>query len=119
MSEFVDDYKNVDWEKANCQDIGTNAFYILDDEPRRKLANKTEYARAVCAICPIQKECLEYAFKHEHYGIWGAMTSQERAFIKNGKLGGPSITAGLAELKSFGISLREVYAAAGEAKNEH
>jgi WhiB family redox-sensing transcriptional regulator len=119
LSEFVADYKSVNWEKANCQDIGTNAFYILDDEPRHKQAVKTEYARAVCAICPIQKECLEYAFKHEQYGIWGATTAQERAYIKTGKLGGPTVRDGLAELNSFGISLREVHAAARKAKDEH
>lgn len=119
MSEFGIDYKNVNWEQANCQEIGTNAFYLLDDTPRHKQAIKTEYARAVCAVCPIQKECLEYAFKHENYGIWGAMTSQERAYVKTGNFGGPTVREGLAELKSFGISLTEVYQAARKAKDEH
>lgn len=116
MPEFVVDYKNVHWEKANCQDIGTNAFYVMDDEPKDRRLVKTEYARAVCAVCPIQKKCLEYAFKHEQYGLWGAMTSQERAYIKTGKLGGPTVRQGLTELNSLGISLREVYATARKAE---
>ena len=119
MSEFNLDYNKVNWQEANCQEIGTNAFYISDDETRHKKIIKTEYARAVCAICPIQKECLEYSFKHEQYGMWGALTSQERNYIKTGKLGGPTVREGLAELKSFGIPLSEVYAAARKAKDEH
>ena len=119
MSKFAVDYKKIEWKKANCQDIGTNAFYLLDDLPRQKQTIKTEYARAVCAVCPIQRECLEYAFKHEAFGIWGGLTSQERHFIKTGELGGPTVRDGLAELKSFGISLAEIYAAARKAKNEH
>jgi len=119
LSEFAIDYNEVEWSKANCQDIGTNAFYILDDEPKDRRLLKTEYARAVCAVCPIQKECLEYAFKHERYGMWGAMTAQERAFIQTGKLGGPTVRDGLAELHSFGISMKEVYSAAKGARDEH
>lgn len=119
MSEFAIDYAEVEWRKANCQDIGTNAFYILDDEPRDRRLLKTEYARAVCAVCPIQRECLQYAFKHERYGIWGAMTAAERNFIKTGQLGGPTVREGLAELHSFGISLKEVYSAAKGARDEH
>ena len=101
-------YKKIDWEKANCQNVGTNAFYMQDDEEASKRLAKTEYARAICAVCPIQMECLTYAFKHERFGMWGGMTARERNYVATKTLGGPSVRDGLAELYSLGISLREV-----------
>lgn len=123
MSEYSIDsmdvwrsYKNVDWEKANCRNVSTNAFYIQDDEDATKRFAKTEYARAVCAVCPIQMECLAYAFKHERYGMWGGMTARERNYIATNTLGGPSVRVGLAELYRLGISLKDVLVALKVAK---
>lgn len=123
MSEYSIDsievwrsYKNVDWDKANCKQVGTNAFYMQDDEEASKRFAKTEYARAICAVCPIQMECLTYAFKHERYGMWGAMTARERNYIATHKLGGPSVREGLAELQRLGISLNEVLQALRKAR---
>jgi WhiB family transcriptional regulator, redox-sensing transcriptional regulator len=106
--EVWESYKKVDWEKANCKQVGTNAFYIQDDDDIKKRFARTEYARAICATCPIQFECLVYAFKHERYGMWGAMTARERHFAATNKLGGPSVRDGLAELQRLGVSLFEV-----------
>ena len=114
---FAENYNKVEWEKANCWGVGTDAFYIQDDERGAALKQKTVYARAVCSVCPIQRECLVYAFKHERFGMWGAMTYAERNYVATKKLGGPSVRAGLAELKELGISLQDVYAALKEAKS--
>ncbi len=39
-------------------------------------------ARAVCARCPVQEECLEYALKHNiEFGVWGGMSRKEREQI--------------------------------------
>ena len=113
---FAKSYNGVNWEKANCQEVGNNAFYMEDDEPANKRFFKTEYARAICAVCPIQMECLTYAFKHEHFGMWGGMTARERNYIATQKLGGPSVREGLAELQRLGVSLKEVYAALRRAR---
>lgn len=35
--------------------------------------------KAVCAGCPVKKECLSFAIENrEKYGIWGGKTSAER-----------------------------------------
>jgi hypothetical protein len=114
--DFVESYKSVQWEQANCKSVGTDAFYIQDDERGASLKKKTIYARAVCSVCPIQPECLTYAFKHERFGMWGAMTAAERNFVVTKKLGGPSVRDGLAELQDLGISLHDVYSALRKAK---
>lgn len=36
-------------------------------------------ALAVCATCPVRRECLEYALSvPERHGVWGGMTESER-----------------------------------------
>ena len=36
-------------------------------------------AKTVCASCPVQTQCLEYAVaSDERYGVWGGLTHDER-----------------------------------------
>ena len=36
-------------------------------------------ALAICATCPVQYDCLEYAFEADiRFGIWGGMTEKQR-----------------------------------------
>lgn len=117
---FADNYKKVDWSRAACEGISFNAFYTQDDERGTVLKSRTFYARTICAVCPIQRECLKYAFQHEKYGMWGAVTAAERYFLITGKLGGPTVREGLAELADMGISLFSVRQTLKEARsNEH
>ncbi len=41
-----------------------------------------EHARRICAECPVQTECLEYAlgYRIEH-GVWGGASERERRRI--------------------------------------
>jgi WhiB family transcriptional regulator, redox-sensing transcriptional regulator len=37
-------------------------------------------AKAICAACPVRRECLAFALQTEQtHGIWGGLTEQERA----------------------------------------
>ena len=39
----------------------------------------TEKAMAICASCPVQIECLEYALEaRERFGVWGGRTEKQR-----------------------------------------
>jgi WhiB family redox-sensing transcriptional regulator len=41
---------------------------------------QTAHAKAICAGCPVQAECLEWAQATEQpYGVWGGLDEQERA----------------------------------------
>ena len=39
-------------------------------------------AKAVCTICPVKSECLEYALQHRiEQGVWGGASERERRRI--------------------------------------
>lgn len=43
----------------------------------------TRYAKAICAVCPVQAECLDYALANdERFGVWGGTTERDRRKIK-------------------------------------
>jgi len=43
-------------------------------------------AKAVCAICPVRSECLEYAIANrERYGIFGGLNEGERRGLRRAK----------------------------------
>lgn len=55
-----------------CRDKDSDLFF-----PETKSAEAE--ALAICATCPVQLECLEYAIEAEiRFGVWGGMTEKER-----------------------------------------
>jgi WhiB family transcriptional regulator, redox-sensing transcriptional regulator len=69
----------ADWRsKSLCSELpleeADRLFY-----PRR--GDSTKAARALCARCPVSRECLEFALEDEHalrWGVWGGTSPQER-----------------------------------------
>jgi WhiB family redox-sensing transcriptional regulator len=44
-------------------------------------------AKRICQVCPVRKQCLDYALKyHEPVGIWGGLSPRERMDFRRGKL---------------------------------
>lgn len=42
-------------------------------------SSQVDRAKAVCATCPVQSQCLAYALdRYETEGVWGGMTYDER-----------------------------------------
>lgn len=40
-------------------------------------------AKAICARCPVRRQCLEFARTHEPgYGIWGGTTPEDRQRVR-------------------------------------
>lgn len=62
-------------ERAACRNALGGAFFV-DMYPRRGGAEITA-VKAICATCPVSKECLS-AGRDEEFGIWGGLTAQER-----------------------------------------
>lgn len=42
-----------------------------------------EYAKDVCAVCPVRATCLEYALTNRiEFGVWGGLTEEERRDLR-------------------------------------
>lgn len=67
-------------ERAACLAHPALLFFGFDEaeNPGEKRARE-DAAKAVCASCPVMRDCLEYALEtREPYGIWGGLTESER-----------------------------------------
>lgn len=100
-------YSEVDWDKAECKrsEIYTDLFYDIEEERSVNAYDHINAVRAVCVACPIWKDCLAYAFQNESYGMWGGMTSQERAGMDNPEKYPNQRARGLLALKQMGITV--------------
>nr|WSX53449.1 WhiB family transcriptional regulator [Streptomyces sp. NBC_00974] len=70
-------------EDAACQGLGARLFF----RPTRDRARDSEWgdaaAREVCAVCPVQGDCLRHALTAaEPSGIWGGLTERERRRLR-------------------------------------
>lgn len=73
---------SVGWrESAACQSAEPDLFFPLS--PHGQPTAETERAKAVCARCPVRRECLQFALAtRQAYGVWGGMSEQERRFAR-------------------------------------
>lgn len=63
-----------DW--GMCSQTSPDAFFPDKGQP-------TAAAKMVCATCPVQAECLEYALANdERFGVWGGLSERERHVLK-------------------------------------
>ncbi|MGC1512913.1 MAG: WhiB family transcriptional regulator [Acidimicrobiales bacterium] len=69
------------WQlKAACR--GPQAVAFFPPQHFERKADKRErerHAKAICASCPVQDACLQYAMEvGEAHGIWGGLNESER-----------------------------------------
>lgn len=76
-------------KNGNCLGSDLNVFFpYLDDFNNSRSENykvgkkNTILAKQICATCPVKDECLQYALRHESFGIWGGKTERERKRIR-------------------------------------
>ena len=61
--------------QARCRGAPVVVFFPDD--------RSIERARATCALCAVTDACLDYAMRRrEPHGIWGGLTSHERAALR-------------------------------------
>jgi WhiB family redox-sensing transcriptional regulator len=72
---------NWGWqEAAACRGEDTLLFFGPDGERQPERDIRERKAKAVCATCPVQADCLAYAISRpEKYGTWGGLNDEERA----------------------------------------
>lgn len=68
----------LDWQNyANCLGADADLFF-----PER--GSSTRKAKAICAECEVNFECLEYALQNgERFGIWGGLSERERRRVRH------------------------------------
>ncbi len=76
-----------DWQMdAACRGQDTSNFYHPENERGPSRARREFRAKAVCASCPVVKQCLRWALAaREPYGVWGGLSTEERESLLIGK----------------------------------
>lgn len=87
----------LDTSQAACKGADPEVFFpvFLDDDGEEVFDDGTifesygdttpfyEDARAICALCPMREECLDYAMEHHiRFGMFGGLTPIERRRIE-------------------------------------
>lgn len=77
--------KYPDFTEASCAGIGEIMFFPMpnddEDESTARFID-VDGVKKICAACPVQQACAEWAIHHEKYGIWGGLTPLERSKIR-------------------------------------
>lgn len=61
--------------KGKCREVPPATFFPSDGVG-------VEVARRICATCPMQAPCLEYALRNKiDHGVWGGASERERRRI--------------------------------------
>lgn len=70
-----------EWQyEGACRNADPETFFSPESErgPRRRAREAA--AKSYCSTCPVIDQCLEHALKvKEPYGVWGGLTTSERA----------------------------------------
>lgn len=67
----------IDWiVDAVCRNIRDPDIFFPSVGARAK--KLTQHTRYICAKCPVQQDCLDYAVAHDEEGFWGGKTKDER-----------------------------------------
>ncbi len=104
----MSEYREVDWEAAECRDLYTDLFYSVEEERNASAYNNINALRSVCSRCPIWKACLTYAFENESYGVWGGLTSVERQAFRHPEKYPQQRQRALKALIETGITLTQI-----------
>ena len=83
------------WSRAACATADPELFFPISYSG--PAVRQVMRAKAVCARCEIQRDCLRYALDAGSIqGVWGGMTEEERRRLlrRNRRAGVPSLPGG-------------------------
>lgn len=70
---------------GNCSGSDTELFFEYEGN-NNYLKENYKTIKKMCNTCPVQRECLDYALRHDVEGIWGGKYHSERKQLRR-KLG--------------------------------
>jgi WhiB family redox-sensing transcriptional regulator len=74
--------KFPDLTRGLCREIGIEFFFPEEGGSGTDIYT---YSRKICGKCVVKNECLEWAIRHEAYGMWGGTTPMERKKIRRNR----------------------------------
>lgn len=71
----------ADWRsRAACSGYPNTLFFPPSDGADPQVVEK---AKAICSVCPVIEDCLQYALEtNQRSGIWGGTTEKERKSLR-------------------------------------
>lgn len=72
-----------EWQfEGLCRTVSPELFFHPEGERGSARRRRDERAKRLCLECPVLQQCRSHALSaREPYGVWGAMTEEERAAI--------------------------------------
>ncbi|WP_337062787.1 WhiB family transcriptional regulator [Kineococcus sp. G2] len=69
-----------EWQlRGSCRDADPELFFHPELERGAARQHRDAAALAVCAECPVLRQCREHVLTHrEVYGVWGGLTEDQR-----------------------------------------
>jgi len=69
-----------EWQlQGSCRAADPDLFFHPEGERGPRKSGRDDAAVAVCSGCPVLNSCREHALRvREPYGVWGAMTEDQR-----------------------------------------
>jgi WhiB family redox-sensing transcriptional regulator len=69
-----------EWQlRGSCRGLDSSLFFHPEYERGPARHAREERAKAICHNCPVLTDCRKHALSvQEPYGVWGAMTADER-----------------------------------------
>lgn len=71
----------ADWRaRAACSGYPNTLFFPASDAAEE---STIERAKAICSVCPVIDDCMEYALEtNQRSGIWGGTSEKERKSLR-------------------------------------
>lgn len=63
-----------------CREIGSEFFFPPEDKETD--TSVYSFGKIICSGCGVKSTCLDWAVRHEGYGLWGGMTPRERMAVR-------------------------------------
>jgi WhiB family redox-sensing transcriptional regulator len=70
-----------EWQfEGACREADPTLFFHPEGERGSARRRRAEAAKAICATCPVLKQCRNQSLTvREPYGVWGGLSEDERA----------------------------------------
>jgi WhiB family redox-sensing transcriptional regulator len=75
----------MEWvHRARCRDEDPELFFPIGNTG--PAAHQIDVAKAICVVCEVRQECLEWAIATgQDAGVWGGLSEEERRAVRRAR----------------------------------